>query len=345
MLVSIGILAHNEADKITSLISDLGNQTLLVNERLSIEIHVVANGCTDATVAVSKEALTASVFQRKNVKASVQNIERAGKSNAWNELVHTFASPRTEYMFFLDADIHIPEDTTLQLMLDGLIGSKNGCVAVDQSVKDLSEQVHKTAVEKLILAASGTAYDNRTALAGALYCVRFEVLRNVWMPIGLPGEDGFLRAMILTSNFTQNENLERIIYVDGARHIFESARTINDVFRHNIRLAIGTAVNVLLFKHIRASRSIQNDVGSYIRQRNAADPNWVNELIANEIKGGRYFLLHGGFLTKRLHRLSSRSFSEQVRKAPITMVGLVFDVALFFTANHMMRRGAGAGYW
>jgi glycosyltransferase involved in cell wall biosynthesis len=345
MLVSIGIFAHNEADKIASLISDLGQQTLLANENLSIEIHVVANGCTDATIAVSHEALAAAPFRSANVKSDVHDVARAGKSNAWNELVHRFVSPKTEFMFFLDADIRIPEDTSLQLMLDRLIRSKNARVAVDQSVKDLSEAAHKTAVERLILAASGTAYDNRTAIAGALYCVRFEALEDVWMPIGLPGEDGFLRAMILTANFTQDENLERIVYVDGARHIFESERSIAGVFRHNIRLAIGTAINVLLFKHIWASPSIRKDVGRYIRQRNMDDPNWVNELIANEIKRGKYFLLHGGFLSKRLQRLSSLSFSERLRKAPIAMVGLVFDLALFFTANHMMRRGAGAGYW
>jgi len=55
--------------------------------------------------------------------------------------------------------------------------------------------------------------------------------------------------------------------------------------------------------------------------------------------------LHGGFLSKRLQRLSSFFFAERLRKIPITIVGLVFDLALFLTANHLMRRGAGAGYW
>ena len=345
MLVSVGILAHNEAGKIGRLISDLGSQTLLANETLSIEIHVVANGCTDATVTVANKAFAAQSFQRRNVKTFIQDIARAGKSNAWNELVHTFVSPKTEFIFFLDADILIPEATTLQLVLDRLIPSKEACVAVDESVKDLSKKDHKTTVERLILAASGTAYDHRTALVGQFYCVRFEVLKQIWMPIGLPGEDGFLRAMILTSNFTKDENLDRIVFVDGARHIFESERSIKGVFRHNLRLAIGTAINVLLFKHIRASARIKRDVGKYIKQRNATDPNWINELIANEMKRGRYFLLHGGFVSKRLRRLSSLTFLQQVRKAPIFALGTLFDVALFFAANHLMRRGAGAGYW
>jgi glycosyltransferase involved in cell wall biosynthesis len=345
MIVSIGILAHNEAGDIGNLISDLASQTLISNRKLSIEIHVVANGCTDATVDVSKEALTAQVFQYGNITTLVHNLARAGKSNAWNELIHTLASPKTDFIFLLDADIRIPENTTLQLVLDRLTQSKTACVAVDESVKDLSEEAHKSTIERLILAGSGTAHNRRTAIAGALYCARFAVLKSIWMPIGLPGEDGFLRAMILTSNFTEDENLDHIVFVEGARHIFESERSIRGVFRHNIRLTIGTAINVLLFKHIRKSQSIQKDVSKYIRQRNAGDPNWINELIANEIRRGKYFLLDKSFLLKRLKVLSSLPFSEQVRRGPIFIFGFVFDVALFFTANHLMRRGAGAGYW
>ena len=58
MLISIGIFAHNEERDIGSLISDLAKQNLLSNETLSIAIHVVANGCTDSTVSVSKTAFS-----------------------------------------------------------------------------------------------------------------------------------------------------------------------------------------------------------------------------------------------------------------------------------------------
>lgn len=345
MLVSLGILAHNEACDIGNLISDIGNQTLLSNSQLSIEIHVVANGCADATVEVSEKALATWPFQSANIKTFVHSIVPAGKSNAWNELIHAYVSPDTEFVFLLDADIRIPEQASLELILNSLTQSITAAVAVDQSVKDLSQETHKSIIEWLILAASGTAYDMRTAIAGGLYCARFDVLKGVWMPIGLPGEDGFLRAMILTENFKKDEDLDRIIFVPGARHIFESERTIGGVFHHNVRLAIGTAINVLLFQHFRGSPSIKEDVAQYIRQRNVADPNWINELIANEIRSGKYFLLRGSFLTKRLKRFSRLSFSEQLSKAPIFLIGFGFDATLFIAANRLMRKGAGAGYW
>ena len=169
MLVSIGILAHNEANDIGNLIVDLGNQTLLSNRLLSIEIHVVANGCTDATVEVSKTALAARPFKAENIRTFVHEIARAGKSNAWNELIHSYITPITKFLFLSDADIRIPERTSLQLMLDALIHSRAAKVSVDRSVKDLVDRSDKSIIERLILAGSGTASDTRTAIAGGLY--------------------------------------------------------------------------------------------------------------------------------------------------------------------------------
>src|SRR5580765_8582754 len=300
MLVSVGILAHNEEHDIGTLIADLAKQNLLSNKRLSIDLHVVANGCTDDTIGASKAALDEQPFKQENITIFIHELAQAGKSNAWNEFVHTLASPKTDFAFLLDADIRIPESTTLQLVLDRLVSSKTAYVAVDESVKDLSEKAQKTITERIILAASGTGHNTRSAIAGALYCVRFDVLKNIWMPIGLPGEDGFLRAMILTSNFTKDENLDRLVFVEGARHIFESESTISGVFRHNVRLAIGTAINILLFEHIRDSENIRKNAAKYIQDRNATDPDWVNELIRAEIRRGKYFLLNKDFILKRI---------------------------------------------
>jgi len=345
MLIAVGIFAHNEERDIGITISDLAKQSLLSNKALSIEIHVVANGCTDSTVNVAKAALAAQPFQKTNIVTFVHDLPRPGKSNAWNEFIHRLASPKTDYVFCLDADIRIPEAATLQLVLDKLAGSKTACVAVDESVKDLSLATRKTMIERIILAASGTAYNTRTAIAGALYCVRFDVVKSVWMPIGLPGEDGFLRAMILTSNFTKDENLDRIVFVEGARHIFESETTVRGVFRHNVRLAIGTAINILLFNHFRSSESIRKNVEEYIQARNAADPNWVNELIRAEINRGKYFLLNKGFILKRIQGFFSLPLSQRLRRWPILILSVVFDLALLVRASQLMRKGAGAGYW
>ena len=146
-------------------------------------------------------------------------------------------------------------------------------------------------------------------------------------------------------NFTKEENLDRLVFVEGARHIFESERTISGVFRHNVRLAIGTAINVLLFNHIRVSESIRNNVSDYIQRRNATDPDWVNELIRAEIRRGKYFLLNKDFILKRIQGFFTLPFSQRLRRWPILVVSVAFDMALLIRASQLMRRGAGAGFW
>jgi glycosyltransferase involved in cell wall biosynthesis len=345
MLLTIGILAHNEEAQIGTLVEDIASQSILHNPDLSIEIRVVANGCTDRTVAVAQAAFAKDAFAKPNIKSFVHDLHESGKSNAWNHLIHRYASPQSDYIILLDADIRLPEATTLALLFEGLAHSNSAVVAVDESVKDLTLKPSLTFVERLILKASGTAHDTRTALAGGCYCAKFNALRDIWMPIGLPGEDGFLRAMLLTSSFTADEDLNRLLFVPGARHIFESERRIRDVFRHNVRLAIGTAINVLLFHHFRAHPRNAQALATYIQERNMTDPKWINTLVAEQRRSKRYFVMPGSILWRRPKRLAALPPVERISKAPIFLMGFVFDLALYLRANHLMRRGVGAGFW
>ena len=79
MLISIGILAHNEEHDIGTLISDLAKQNLLANKALSIDIHVVANGCTDNTVSVSQTALAAAAIPAGKYRNIRPRSSAAGK--------------------------------------------------------------------------------------------------------------------------------------------------------------------------------------------------------------------------------------------------------------------------
>jgi hypothetical protein len=65
-------------------------------------------------------------------------------------------------------------------------------------------------VERIIVMASGTASDYRNSIAGQLYLARTAAVEGIHMPVGLPVEDGFLRAMILTRLLTEGEHFERI---------------------------------------------------------------------------------------------------------------------------------------
>jgi hypothetical protein len=134
------------------------------------------------------------------------------------------------------------------------------------------------------------------------------------------------------------------VFVKGVRHLFESEYTLRGVFRHNVRLAIGTAINVMLFDHLRASRAAEGNVGEYVRQRNEKDPNWINELISERLQK-QYFLFNRDFVLKRTKRFSSLPIRERLKKGPIYVLGIIFDIVLSLRANHLMRKGAGAGFW
>jgi len=343
--VSVGILARNEQAGIAQIISDLGQQTLLTDGGPRVEVHVVANACTDATVEVARRAFGAGPFADLGVDTTVHELLEGGKSNAWNEFVHRIVPNATDFVIFLDGDIRLPAPHSLKLMLEGLGAHPAAVVAVDRSVKDVELESPNGLIERLIKLATGTATDPRTAIAGACYCVRYAEVRRIWMPVGLPGEDGFLRAMLLTSNFEQPEQLDRLLFVDGAYHVFESVRDVGGVIRHNVRLAIGTAVNILLFGHMRHLLEQGVDVAPYVKRRNEEDPAWVNNLIRERLQVS-YFPLEWRFVSRRLRRVhNTPALARSVKPWVVAMFGASFDLIVFLKATWLMRKGAGAGYW
>jgi glycosyltransferase involved in cell wall biosynthesis len=345
MKVCLGILARNEADRILKLIADITRQTLLVNNGVSIELYVVVNGCTDATAEVAQKGLSETAVATRASPTSVRSLPRAGKANAWNEFIHNIVPRDTDYVFLLDADIRIPEREALQRMLDRLSCSERAAVAIGESVSHLSLRKAESVAEWLIKAGTGKANDPHSALSGALYCARYGELAKIWMPIGLPVENGFLRAMIMTSRFSKAEDAERLVFVEGVRHIFESERTVRGVIRHNVRLKVGTALNVLLFNHLRKLAAEGVDPAQYVYERNLRDVAWLNSLAEEELKRSTYFGVHKGVLLARLSRLRRLHFKDQIKGLPMLCVGAVFDVILCLKANALMRRGKAAGFW
>lgn len=337
--VAIAVLARNEAARLGNLLQDVANQSLLTAPEFRVSITVVANGCSDRTADVAREHFRDPKYH--DAATAVYELEVPGKSNAWNEFVHALLPQDTDFVFFLDGDIRIPDQDSMLVVLRALTASSDAVVAIDRSVKDLELDRPKSIPERLIKRATGTANDTRQALAGAFYCVRYAAISGIWLPVGLPGEDGFLRAMLLTSSFTHDEDMKRHLFVESAYHVFESVRDARGVIRHNVRLAIGTAINIALFGELRRLRSIEADVSKYIRERNREDPTWVNELIRNRLKTS-YFPLQPRWLLRRLRQ--RRSWMSAAALA-IAIVGTAFDLVVFAKATRLMRRGTGAGHW
>lgn len=329
MKVDLGVFAHNEAAGIAAVVRALRAQAV---PGLDLRILVLANGCRDDTAARAAEA-----------GAEVADLPEGGKSRTWNRFVHDLSRPDAEVLIFADADIALPEPDALARLVAGLRANPALHVMNSRPVKDIV--AHPQGLgwqDRLIAMAGGTLDDWQKAICGQLYAMPAARARAHWLPIGLPVEDGFLRAMVLTDALTVPEDLARI---DGADvwHIYESERTIPALIRHQVRIVIGSAINMAVFETIRAVAAPDRAVA--LRQA-AQQEGWLADVIR-----ARLPRLPDGFVP--LHFLVKRS--QNLLRAPrrllhpkgilLLLAGFGFDLIVYVLAQIRMARGTGAGHW
>ena len=237
MRVDIGIFAHNEASGIAAMVTRLLAQDILQDASFSARILVLANGCSDDTVA-------------RVVGVEVADLPEGGKSRTWNRFVHDLARPDADVLVFADADIAFCDAGALRRLVQAL-GAR--WVINSQPVKDIVARPERlSAMDKIIAAAGGGLDDWQTAICGQLYAMPAAVARRFHLPIGLPVEDGFLRAMVLTDALSGPEDFSRIGGAEGVSHIYASERSIGGLIRHQVRIVIGSAVNFAAFGALMA---------------------------------------------------------------------------------------------
>jgi glycosyltransferase involved in cell wall biosynthesis len=132
--IDIGIFAHNEEAGIGAMLRDLARQSVLRDDRFSVRVVVLANGCRDKTASAAREAVSAFPDP---AMVEVLDLAEGGKSRTWNRFVHDVARPDADLLAFLDADIGLPQ----QDVIDRLAAFLNAHPGVDatssQPVKDI----------------------------------------------------------------------------------------------------------------------------------------------------------------------------------------------------------------
>lgn len=351
MNLSIGIFACNESASISKTLESLLKQSLFNNSSNYdlIEIIVVPNGCTDDTAEVARAKLRELIGEpeQSNIQWQVCEINQPGKSNAWNFYVHQFSDSAADFLILMDADIEFIETHTLSNMLDVFRTNKKAWVSLDRPIKDVSLKKEKNWREKLSVAVSGTSSSNsgRLYICGQLYCSPASVLRRIWLPIGLPVEDGFLTAMVVSNNFTSLSNLERIVRADSASHSFKAYLDPIDLVRHEQRIVIGIAINIFLSKYLKTICNRQFNAGSLIKQMNQQDPQWLKHFIEDNISTKRWWTLPTPLVFRRLRNLKNRSLSKALLFAPIALAAFLVDIPIFILANYKLSKGVGWNYW
>ncbi|WP_017327479.1 glycosyltransferase family 2 protein [Synechococcus sp. PCC 7336] len=344
--ISIGILAHNEASNIQRTLESLFRQTVFHKAEIAsaVEVMVVANGCGDRTVEIATAALTrlAREISIPLLSWTVLEIAEAGKSNAWNLFVHEHSAGDASLLCLMDADIQFLQDGTIERAIAKLALAPETWVVTDLPLKDIQLKRQKGLLAQASLASCSP---RPSALCGQFYCGQAAVLRRIWMPKGLPVEDGFLRGMVLTDRFTGPEVEHRVQRVEGAAHLFEAYVGWRSLLRHERRLIVGDVINSLLFRYLWAKCSPRQDAGELIRRNNHRDPDWLARWLREVAvrKGG--WIVPPRLLFRRFRKLKSHSLLGAIVRLPIALSAFVADLALFVRANRQIQQGRGLGYW
>lgn len=342
--ISIGIFAHNEADNITATLNSLAQQDIfspLTLPKCQVRVSILANGCTDDTVAIAEAYLK----KMPRFKAQVIVIDKPGKSNAWNEFIHSAESKTADYFVCMDSDIKFGSDNVISTLISRLSASDEAYLAVDIAQKDTLLKPRKTIIEKVSLFFSRIMRQGSSAVAGSLYCGKADQLRKIYMPDGLPVEDGFLRAMLVTELFTKKDNNLRILVVDEVCHYFTPDSSIKLLFRHEERLLIGTFINSIVYGYLwEKVAETKIDAGSLVACNNRDQPNWVEGLI-NSHRETHDPMIPRHFYHKYWKRWVTFNLWAKVLTFPVIIVASVIKYFLLKKVELRLLRESGIGYW
>lgn len=352
IIISMGIVAHNESRLIGKMLSSLFEQSLLNQAipQLQIELIVMPNGCTDDTAEVARRELTLSVDPsvHKNLSWDVKEIAKAGKSNAWNLFVHEFSNQTAEYLFLMDSDIQLLDQNALYSMLKTFEQSQ-AWVVVDRPIKDVVLKTDKTLREHLSAAVSGLsggqAIEGEPAwICGQLYCAEARVLRQICLPTALPAQDGFLYTMIVTNGLQSERNPNRVILASSASHLFEAYTSIKRLLKHERWLIVASAVNELLFSNLEGAGMVGSKAGTYIMRNNREDPQWLSNLIQITAANQRW-LIPRFILIRRFVSLADKPWYKAIVLLPLSLAAFLADLYLAIQANQDLHRGSALGHW
>ncbi len=349
MRISLGILAWNEAEVIGVSLESLFAQGIfkrLAPEGPTLQIVIVPNGCSDGTARVAEEALRrlSAGFDPRALSWSVRELDQPGKANAWNRYVHDFADASADCVFLMDADIRFHAPDTLWNMVQALKDNPHAHVATDTPLKHVMFKERKSWTDRISLAIADMTRAAPAQITGQLFCARGAAIRRIHMPKGLLTEDGYIKHVICTDQFTAPSDDRRVVRAPGASHIFESYTRISDIFFNQRRQQVAHAIYVILRDYLR-ERIGDRDAGAIVRDENARDPDWFAAEIRRHVAKAGWWVMYPGAFGVRWRRWRGLPSGERLRRLPAAVAGALMDAVVLLAANHKLRQGTLAGVW
>jgi hypothetical protein len=165
--------------------------------------------------------------------------------------------------------------------------------------------------------------------------------RTFHLPVGLPVEDGFLRAMVLTDTLTAEEDFRRIDGLEEIFHTYPSERRVSDLLRHQTRIVIGSAINSACFEEIRSLPPERRQ-----KAMSQIDDHWLSEVIRKRLPRWTSGYVPFHFAIKRVqHALSRPRDLLNPKRILVLTAGFGFDLIVYLRAQLSMARGIGVGHW
>ncbi|MBD1390565.1 glycosyltransferase family 2 protein [Neiella sp. HB171785] len=202
---NVCMFAHNEEDNIKTSIMSVLEQT---SEALNT-FYLIANGCSDDTVAIANQ-----IKQQSFAKMQVVELAIGDKCNAWNHYMHQL-NPAADVHFFVDADVNF-SDQCFDKMTNHLMAT--GAETVTIAGMPLSGR-NRAFYESLV--------KERSCFFGNLYGLKHAAIERIQsypfrLPMGLNWIDSFLTKAINTDLSFGVDNLpNRVTYLDGVGYHFE----------------------------------------------------------------------------------------------------------------------------
>jgi hypothetical protein len=170
-------------------------------------------------------------------------------------------------------------------------------------------------------------------------------LREISLPLEIQVDDGFVRALLLTRGFTSPEDRSRIALAPEAGHVFESVRSIRELFQHERWVVAGSIVNMLLFTRFGSHSSPERGANELMREWRRADPEWLPRYIHAHARSKTLRLLPASWWMRRWHRWGRLSLGRKLARLPMTTAAWTFDLLVFAVAIYDVKRGRGYRYW
>lgn len=324
----------------TATLQSLFAQSILSDPRFSARIMILANGCTDNTAALATEQVAAAGLSDK---IEVLDLSQGGKSRTWNAFVHELSRPDAAYLAFCDADIVLPQADTFAALVDMMIAEPTLHVVSSKPIKDIALKPENLSMTERLIATAGEGGQSwELSICGQLYITRSAAVRAFHLPIGLPVEDGFVRAMILTDLFEIPQDLSRISGKNAIYHVYESERSITALVRHQTRIVIGSAINAVVFGHLSAMEApARRDVLA----ASAGSENWLSDFLKERLPNRKFGWVPWRFLTKRLVQAREHEGRISPKRMVLLGLGFCFDAVVYLNAQIKMARGVSAGFW